>query len=191
MMPISTPGREGFPTQVERALSIEASGVDVLPAFRDAVRSIKADATKKAQTMDNLAATMLKGPDAMVLTNKIATNLDIDTKTFPPTNEKEWGLGQISDWKTLGNNLWNLAVAAQKRDAKKASELAKASVMVLAMADFNMDWLPIINRINSPEAEGLLGLSHEEFEGLKHRCHYGGPGGESRFGNGPGDHGAF
>jgi hypothetical protein len=167
-MPSSASEREGFSIQVERALSIEVSGADVLPAFRGAIRSInESDATKKAQAINSLVATILKGPDATVLTNKIAINLDIDTKTFPPLSEKEWGLGKMSEWRVLGDNLWNLSVAAQKRDAKKASELAKASIMVSAMDDFFTDWLPVANRMASPETEGVLGIPHEEFIRLK------------------------
>jgi hypothetical protein len=166
IVPGTQASTDSFGAEIERILSIKASKADLMPAIREAVKS-QNDPAKKADSLAKLVNTILDGPDPASLVKKISSALDVDSKAFPPPDVKDWGVGGPADWMALSNELWKMAAAVKDKDAKRASDLAKASLMISVQGDFFTSWRGLSAHIMDPEAEKILGLTQPQFSELK------------------------
>ncbi len=65
------------------------------------------------------------------------------------------------------NNLWSLAEQAAPKNPKRAGEIARASLMLCALTDYNQGWTGLLRVRSSPEGtQKLLALKDAQYKQL-------------------------
>jgi hypothetical protein len=153
--------------QIQEALGIKDTGADVLTPLGN----ILGKADKRVQPtdaeVDAVVAVLLKGPHATALQEKLLPLIQVGA-TFDFSNGTKWKWGSVSQWSDLQGDLWKRAENVADTDVRRASELAKAAIMLAAVCDFDRGYMgglaPLVNEPG--KCEKILNLPAGQFEKL-------------------------
>ena len=106
--------------EMQAALGIKNSGVDVLPRLQDAIKtSGEKDTKAKAEALSALVDALLAGPDTNVLVDQITPMWKI-VGNDEPAMAPAMKYGTDAQIDALVSSLWNLADATKASNPKRA-----------------------------------------------------------------------
>jgi hypothetical protein len=157
-----------LPAQVQQVLQIPDRGSDVLPLIAEALKHMNDEDVPKARALNNLVDGLLAGPHPYVLIEQILPHMDVTEDSNSQQNIPGWQYGTLLDKIRLTSSLLKLAEAAQARSPKRASEIARAALMLAALDDYAAGSNTLLLVVQNPEkAKKLLALPEEQFALLR------------------------
>jgi hypothetical protein len=170
-MSAATRPERNFAVEVLSILNIKDNGSDVLPLLADALEKQDGDAVAFGKSISRLVDGLLAGPSPTILVDKILPTVHIEYETGFQLHLKDWKYGTRESRRQLSKKLWELAEAAQSKDAKRSREMATAVFVFAALDYYQLDWREltrIIGRNGSDlKSKELLELTDDQFKRLQ------------------------
>jgi hypothetical protein len=166
----SRAAEDGYVGEVWAVIGATAGKADVVTPLAEAVRLYQGqDTAATAAAMNRLVAALLAGPDPSAVLDEIVPEYEIQA---PGAGEKGVvpgaRFGNIMRLALFPREMWELAKQEAAQDAGRASQIARAAVVLSTLNDFDRLWEEVVsNVINEPEATAkLLRVSDADFQRL-------------------------
>jgi hypothetical protein len=156
-----------FSAAIAQSLNIPDTGADLLPALANVIAP-KGDLEARTAARETLITLLLQGPHPTAIVDK-ATPLFSVGQTDWPLKPPRWTYGDAPDWENLCDYLWNRAIDFQTDNLHKATQFARASMMLAAMCDIDFGWSSLYNHLTADKqtAKKLLDLPDARFDQLQ------------------------
>jgi hypothetical protein len=167
---IPAPGEQvqDFVGRVGDLLGIKDSNADILPAVEKALNKLDGAPQDSAKAIGDLTDAVLKGPSRSVFLDKMLPAINVGDPISKPYSQPNWKWGSRDRWNTLMKTMGNLAKAMQETDAKRAGEIAKATIYLGVLRDYRDEWVFGSRQFGAKvDMKSLLGFNENDYQAIK------------------------